>query len=410
MRAQVTAPVKVDGVAAIMKEDRAVGMAMVLDDAFLVTCAHVVNRALGLPESSSRQPTKTELVEFMLPLASPPDGQAKGEGKAHVAWWAAVQSVSPQSHGLEDLAILKIESIAGASTAGAALAHPAENSLHELEIFGYPDNHPAGTWAHGKYSGPVGNGWLEIINREPSGSFIQGGFSGSPVFDSRQGAVVGIAVASHRSGNVSLGYLIPTRTLEKALGNCRWRRELALRPVPPRWSSEYLTVSDDDRSIHIVVGDDQEYRLPDHVKEPSARTLGQYAKDARHWKRVHSIAEAMFQSFWRVQQTVLCCAASGRADDQVRAQHELEHCRTELQRRAAELERLPSPVARAEVVKLAAKTPNYTNLLMRWLGAPPGDIRIQYARELANRLASWMLQALHIADLVLETHFKAAAE
>ncbi len=194
-------------IARIFAIDNAVmGAGFLVSDRHLLTCAHVVAAALGVPNDTAVMPP--ELVEFDLPLLKA--GQ-RVSGK--VVFW---QPVNPGQVG-EDLALLEVD--LGALPVGAQavwLMVADEPWEHRFRIFGFPENGDDGIWASGVLREQQGAGWVQMEGLNAQGYAIEQGFSGAPVWDETLTAVVGMAVAADRQRTeAKAAFMMPTGILKQ---------------------------------------------------------------------------------------------------------------------------------------------------------------------------------------------------
>jgi WD40 repeat protein len=154
-----------------------VGAGVVLSG-HVVTCAHVVNLALGLDERSPEQPSGTVEVDF--PAL---DGVTV---TAHVHSWAP----PPPEEGRpgDDVAVLELSPPAGVTPA-RLISTPLRNGS-PVDVLGYPAGRPDGAWVRAVVRGQVGGRLLQLDS--DSALTVQRGYSGSPVWDPATGRVVGI--------------------------------------------------------------------------------------------------------------------------------------------------------------------------------------------------------------------------
>jgi WD40 repeat protein/3',5'-cyclic AMP phosphodiesterase CpdA len=174
------------------------GVGVLVGPREIVTCAHVVNSALGREQRAQEQPDGVVGVEF--PLLATHGGPAAG-GLARVVRW-----VPPPRQGAagDDLAGLLLEvdaTAAGATPAKLALVTPAPGRL--VDVFGYPGvpPRPDGGWVEATLRLPVGGGQLQLDGRTESALRIQPGYSGSPVVDRSAGRVIGLISTAPRPGS-----------------------------------------------------------------------------------------------------------------------------------------------------------------------------------------------------------------
>lgn len=165
----------------------------------VVTCAHVVNAALGRPRESEAQPDSSALVWVRAPVLG--DGSAAIEKKWRVVAWTPpaksdlggfegdVAFLVPADEGFErPLARLGIGPAAGAA----------------YDAFGFPPNIATGRSSTGAIGSPAG-ARFELKPANADASSLAPGFSGAPVMVDSD--VVGIV--SSVSNQTNLGYLTP---------------------------------------------------------------------------------------------------------------------------------------------------------------------------------------------------------
>ena len=172
-------------------DGRAVGLGALVGERQIVTCAHVVNAALGLDPRSQGRPAGEVAVDF--PLAEHSDD---GVGRAVVVVW-----LPPPREGAagDDIAGLElVSSRTPAGVAAALLAVDMPRPGRAVRVFGYPGTppRPDGGWVAMTVRGSVGGGRLQLDSGPDSALRVQPGFSGSPVIDDAIGRVVGLVAAA----------------------------------------------------------------------------------------------------------------------------------------------------------------------------------------------------------------------
>ncbi|AEW99654.1 serine protease [Streptantibioticus cattleyicolor] len=179
---------------------RPVGAGFLTVDRHVMTCAHVVAAALGVPESAE-PPAGLLRVDF--PLAEP--GRFV---QARVLAWVPTR---PDESG--DVAVLRLLSDPPATAPLARLVeHGAAPGL-TVRTFGFPLGYQDGVWSSGVLRGRQATGWLQY-DADPASQYeVRRGFSGAPVWDREHGGVVGMVVAVDARAGRRTGYLIPTETL-----------------------------------------------------------------------------------------------------------------------------------------------------------------------------------------------------
>lgn len=203
------------------EERTPVGVGFLIDDQVALTCAHVVTNALGLKRGTT-PPTGT-LINLDLPLLTAP---ASGD-----VLTASIQElIPPEPSGAGDIAVLRLRAQLPGSRP-VRLVEPHSVWGHRAAAFGLPSGRPGGVWHNGVLKAPQANGWI-LMNHDPqAGGFrVSMGFSGGPVWDETEGAVVGMTVTAE-AGDPPVSYLISTTGLVAA-----WpplRRLIHNRPLLP---------------------------------------------------------------------------------------------------------------------------------------------------------------------------------
>lgn len=168
----------------------------------LLTCAHVIISALGLPSNTTDQPN--DVIHFDLPLIKTHANEVDQPGDARVVYWDAKG----------DIAMLEIIGAPHPKLKPVKLA-PSTRDIweHKFRTFGFPANNDQGTWALGALLGQNAYGWIQIQDiNDVHGYFIQPGFSGAPVWDDELKGVVGMVVAADNDEKHKVAYIIPFET------------------------------------------------------------------------------------------------------------------------------------------------------------------------------------------------------
>jgi hypothetical protein len=187
-----------------------VGLGFLVSDELALTCAHVVSRALGIPEDS--QPAASARLHVDMPLLP-----AGTEVTASIEGWVAPL----------DVAVLRLPALPGARP--IRLVEAPDVWQHPARAFGFPAGRPGGVWHSGVLRARQANGWVQA-DLDGDGYRISAGFSGTPVWDEQLFGVVGMVVVAE-AGDPAVSYLIPTGDLLTAHSGLR---DLALSPSPFR--------------------------------------------------------------------------------------------------------------------------------------------------------------------------------
>ncbi|MGP3915195.1 NB-ARC domain-containing protein [Nonomuraea sp. 10N515B] len=184
-------------------DDEPVGAGFLVAERQVLTCAHVVNAALGMESAAPGRPAAP--VRVLFPLS----GNTR-RLEAVVVGWAPIGS-----EGADDIALLEL--------ADEPPAHPVrlvdsrEVWGHGFRTYGFPDGHPGGLWATGVIRGPQLNGWVQLEDVKTPGAAVEGGFSGGAVYDEQLDAVVGMIVARDVHESRKIGFMLPAALLVTAV-------------------------------------------------------------------------------------------------------------------------------------------------------------------------------------------------
>ncbi|WP_225828403.1 trypsin-like peptidase domain-containing protein [Streptomyces naphthomycinicus] len=214
----------------------------------VITCAHVVARALGAPSDTVTEAPAARLwIDF--PLAEP--GRRT---EARIGSWTPIRT-----DGSGDIAVLRLLTDPPAKATVARLVEDVAEPDRRVRTFGFPAAYDDGAWSVGWLRGRTGTGWLQYDTDPSSEHRVQNGFSGAPVWDVAEGGVVGMVVAADGRPDVRTAYLIPTQTLREnsavladtALPACPFR---ALEPFQERDTGLFHGRAEPARRIVDLLG------------------------------------------------------------------------------------------------------------------------------------------------------------
>lgn len=166
-----------------------IGTAFLVDDNKVITCAHVVQKALG---------RENDLIQSVIQVDFPllPEKKfcfARIEEIDNELDIAGLALTSPPPDGAQSVDLLNVtENIWG----------------HEFRTIGFPQ--PYGSWASGVLRAKNSKGWIQVEDTKTTGYTIQPGFSGAPIWDEKHQAVIGMLVASERDQSAKVAYCIPS--------------------------------------------------------------------------------------------------------------------------------------------------------------------------------------------------------
>lgn len=170
---------------------RVTGAGCLLPGGRILTCAHVVNAALGRPGDAADRPAAPLSVEF-----------------PHAGGGATTATVLLDGgwNGAADVAVLALDTAPPA--APLRLLEPrgvaADLWSHPIRAWGFPDGSTErGLSSNGELRDRLTNGTFQINPADDHSPFIGKGYSGGPVWDDALGGVVGIVVQAQAQLNVA---------------------------------------------------------------------------------------------------------------------------------------------------------------------------------------------------------------
>lgn len=161
----------------------------------VLTAAHVVADALGVPADGARPDERLD-VDF--PLLDP-DRRIP----AVVVAWAPVDE---RMRG--DVAGLRLLAPPPDGAAPLVLVRADGATSDQLIMVGFPRGLELGSWVYGRRGGRVATGWVEINSEPGREATLDPGFSGSPVWAPELDAAVGMVAQRVRGAPPKIGYFI----------------------------------------------------------------------------------------------------------------------------------------------------------------------------------------------------------
>jgi hypothetical protein len=149
-----------------------VGAGLLVEKRHILTCAHVIADALGLPREVKDAPQS--VVEFDFPLLP---GQPTV--KARPMAWVPVDQ-KPVMGEPEDIAVLELAGGADvpAGAAPAQLLKLDDFFDRSVWVCGFPEGMDTGDWLDGQLKGPIGTGCVQLDHALGSRT-VEHGFSGA---------------------------------------------------------------------------------------------------------------------------------------------------------------------------------------------------------------------------------------
>jgi peptide deformylase len=248
---------------------RAVGLAFLVTDRLLLTCAHVVNASLG---RGLREPTSVP-ASARVPL----DFALLGSSDDWFDLSAKVVGWQPSNAPLEldeDIAVLRLgQDLRSVGAVPLKIrSEPDVRRLQYVQMWGAAAGERAGRHALGRLMGPVGKNRLQV-NEEAQGKARVGlGFSGGPAWHPHTGEVVGMlqAVAGNDGHEV---FIIAGSLLELAVTTTKPPRRGELIVVHDHGEVDYDGVAYSLRHSRLIRNDSPTTHASYEVKVSVNRLL-----------------------------------------------------------------------------------------------------------------------------------------
>ncbi|HET8851721.1 MAG TPA: serine protease, partial [Ktedonobacteraceae bacterium] len=181
-----------------------VGAGFLVGERHILTCAHVISQAIGLPDSPADAPQGVISLDF--PLVPP----------RTLLTASVVQWCPPLSDGQGDIACLELQDDPPAAAEVVRFAPAEDVWKHEFSVLGFPTGYDDGVWATGRLLGRQATNWIQIEDVKAQGFAVAPGFSGTPVWDTQLQGVVGMVVAASRPTETRTAFVIPLDVLAAA--------------------------------------------------------------------------------------------------------------------------------------------------------------------------------------------------
>jgi hypothetical protein len=189
--------------------EEVVGCGFLITTNHLLTCAHVVNSALEHDQDSQAKPSDT--IYFDLYLNDPNNRRS-----AQVLDWHPVDS----GQRVQDIAILQILENLPVGTMPVDLAIANPESTPQVKIPGLPEDWHGNDfcWVDRVIRGAISQSLVQLGAKESQNIAIRAGFSGAPVWDTTQHAIVGMIsqVYSDDEDKETAALMIPSQVLIQA--------------------------------------------------------------------------------------------------------------------------------------------------------------------------------------------------
>lgn len=212
----------------------------------VLTCAHVVSDALGLPRQENVAAGAVLTVDF--PLAG--NGAAGQNDDTLPPTTATVEHWIPtRPDRTGDIAVLRLpKPVPG--TSPLPMADPDTVWEHGARAVGFTGGEPGEVWFRGKFSGATSEGWIQLSRADGQSAHVRRGFSGSPVWDNELGAAVGLVVAAQPEQDAQQAFVLSTRTLLREVPALA----AVINPAPP--FRGLATFQESDADVYFGRDDD----------------------------------------------------------------------------------------------------------------------------------------------------------
>lgn len=240
----------------------------------VITCAHVLS-------DDDESPAGNVFVDF------PPYEYAPAMVPAKVVAW-----FPPGPDPADDVAVLELALPPGLAVESAPFSGSESAAHHPFSARGFPAGHDGSVLVTGVVVGGGAAGWVQLQAAE-GGFPVEGGFSGAPIWDETQGAVIGLITAKDLARGNRTGYGITVEALRRRelLPEPRVIVYLEIRNPDGGTVRNYPLLTDRERRTPTTIGSRAPgYLVPDIVLEVdpgSWVSRGEHCRlefDERRWR------------------------------------------------------------------------------------------------------------------------------
>lgn len=197
-----------------------VGVGFVVDEKHVITCAHVINAALGRAKQTQDPPGDNARVLVEFPLLDA--GEGAPTRRARVSAWSPPPPSGSGAVGGDVAGLLIVGEPLPAGTSPARLLAAGDVAPGtQVAFFGYPGDPPRkqdGAWATTRWRGRIGGGVIQVDADPDSAIRTQPGYSGSPavIRDGQGDAVAGILQSASPDATMRDARILPSASLAEA--------------------------------------------------------------------------------------------------------------------------------------------------------------------------------------------------
>ncbi len=256
--------------------NKAIGAGFFVANHYVLTCAHVVTQALGLGTKSQDVPAEAVTDQPLRLGASLFRGEQFLTAKVVPSLWRLND---------EDVAVLQVSAATPANVNPLSVKESSNYWGREYHVFGFPEGHPNGVWTQGKFLDEQMKGWVQMEDTKTQGLAIEPGFSGAPVWDEQEKAIVGMTVARDKERKeAKVGFMIPCQNLRRALA------AIALfelfphsESLAPHWRNAYrllrseISTEDYPKTLEVAILQVLDMPNRDDPYQPIEQFIGYFA-------------------------------------------------------------------------------------------------------------------------------------
>ncbi|MUT27352.1 MULTISPECIES: trypsin-like peptidase domain-containing protein [Mesorhizobium] len=196
---------------------RPVGMAFLVSPTLALTCAHVVNVALGRKRDDTSPPPAGATVMLGFPHA---DDIPRPDGAVLPDRTSKIRRFNPPGRlPTSDIALLELDDPAPAEVGETVLAEICNVALDgdELGVSGPPGDPRFVVQVDARFGGKVNPSWTQLDSVTAGDAFVRGGFSGGRVWSFPHDATIGMVVAMHLGEDQKRAFMIPTSAIRRLI-------------------------------------------------------------------------------------------------------------------------------------------------------------------------------------------------
>lgn len=239
--------------------DSPVGLGFVVENQRIVTCAHVVNVALGRDKHHREPPANDARVQVEFVLLG--DGEGAPVRVCRIAAWDPPAAPGGSGRDVAGLVVVGGDTLpVGAGPARLIDARIGLAPDAPVSVFGYPgvpNRREKGAWTNCAIRGAVGGGLIQLDARAETALRAQPGYSGAPVVarDRWGDAVVGMLSIASKGGAAQDAYAVPVSEVASVWPEALGR--MVLPPCPYRGLQAFTAA---DAQAGVFVGREREVK------------------------------------------------------------------------------------------------------------------------------------------------------